>query len=302
MIVQSLVENFGCVQASLHVLEEGTRTVIRKQAAGDEQFYPPESVTFEEGLVGRTAARAWHGVELMLPSYEIEPLPLADGGALAFPLAIRKHAIGVLYVVVPQAWLRDELLIQFMSVVSCLVTQFIYDDAINTSHEELIESIADLQATIERVTVTNDYDKLLFTIAEGANALLNSDMSKVMLLDSNGKILRGVAWFGMDDVMGRELETRVGEGLTGLTAQTGVATKSSNLLTDQRVTTASSQARRSGMRSELCVPIRAQGHILGVLSIMSRTTKRFTQEEEALLSALASQAGMAIHNSQHWHE
>ena len=300
--IQALVEEFGCTQASLHVIEEGTRTVLRKHAAGEAQFFPPETLTFEDGLVGRMAAQAWHGVYADQPSYEIEPLPLADGGALAFPLAIRRNAVGVLYVVVPQTWLRDELMIQLLGMIGCLVTQFLYDDAINTSHEELIESIGDLQATIERVTVTQEYDKLLFTIAEGANALLNSDMSKVMLLDADGKLLHGVAWFGMDDEMGRELVARVGDGLTGLTAQTGVATKSSNLLTDQRVTTASSQARRSGMRSELSVPIRSQGQILGVLSIMSRATKRFTPEDEALLSALASQAGMAISHAQRFHE
>ncbi|MBX3085158.1 MAG: GAF domain-containing protein [Anaerolineae bacterium] len=300
--VQALVEEFGCIEAALHVIDESTRTAIRKHAAGDAQFYPPEHVMFEEGLVGRVAAQAWHGLASDTAAYEIEPLPLADGGAMAFPLAIRRKAVGVLSVVVPQAWLRDELMIQLLGVVACLVTQFMYDDAINTSHEDLLESIADLQATLERITVMNDYNKLLFTIAEGANALLNSDMSKVMLLDSDGSLLRGVAWFGMDDEMGRELRARVGEGLTGLAAQTGEATKSSNLLTDQRVTTASSQARRSGMRSELCVPIRSQGQTLGVLSIMSRAAKRFTQEEEVLLSALASQAGMAISHSQRFHE
>jgi uncharacterized protein YigA (DUF484 family) len=300
--VHALVEEFGCIQASLHVIEESTRTVHRTQAAGEEQFYPPETLMFEQGLVGRMAAQAWTGILTELPSYEIEPLPLADGGAMGFPLAIRGNAVGVLYVVVPQTWLRDDLLIELLSVLGCLLTQFVYDDTINSSHETLIESISDLQATLERVTVMRDYDKLLFTIAEGANALLNSDMSKVMLLDADGTLLHGLAWYGMDDEMGRELLARVGDGLTGLTAQTGVATKSSNLLTDQRVTTASSQARRSGMRSELCVPIRSQGKTLGVLSVMSRETKRFTPEEEALLSALASQAGMAISSSQRFHE
>jgi GAF domain-containing protein len=101
----------------------------------------------------------------------------------------------------------------------------------------------------------------------------------------------------MPDELGAALFTKLGEGLTGIAAQTGRAIKSSNLLTDQRVTATSSQARRSGMRSELCVPIIAGGVVLGVLAVMSKEHKRFSQEEEALLGTLAGQAGAAIENA-----
>lgn len=51
------------------------------------------------------------------------------------------------------------------------------------------------------------------------------------------------------------------------------------------------------MRAELCVPIRVRGRILGVLSVMTRQHKRFSQEEEVLLATLAGQAGAAIENA-----
>lgn len=118
-----------------------------------------------------------------------------------------------------------------------------------------------------------------------------------MLMQDNKTTLRGVAWHGMEDELGQALFSKVGEGLSGLCAKTGNPVKSSNLLTDQRVNEQNSQARRSGMRSELCVPIRVRGEVLGVLSVMSREHKRFTQEEEYLLSTLAGQAGAALENA-----
>ncbi|MFN8420097.1 MAG: GAF domain-containing protein [Anaerolineae bacterium] len=296
-VADNLVHEFGCIQASIHLITENPRVVMRVAEAGDEHFHPAQTLQFEEGLVGRMAAQARRGIITELPDFEVEPLPLADGGALAFPLAVRRAAIGVLHLVVPEAWLRDDLIRQLLSMIVTLTALHLRADEVETVHSNLLESISDLQNTMQSVTMTREYGKLLFAIAEGAAALLNSEASKVMLLDHAGQELVGAAWFGMDADLGQSLRSKIGEGLTGLAAQTGIAVKSSNLLTDQRVTNESSQARRSGMRAELSVPIRAGGLLLGVLSVMSRQYKRFTTEEEVLLGALAGQAGAAILNA-----
>lgn len=308
-LTQRLVERFGCRQASVHLFEDITRDLLRVTIAGDEAFAPPLRTTLDgnqtnslpsnlhSNLLGRAAGQARSGVLDALPRLEIEPLPLADGGAIAIPLTVRRIGYGVLHVVVPQAWLRDDFIRQLLGLVACQLAIFISDHTVTTVHADLLESIADLQIAMERVTMTHDYNALLFTIAEGANALLNADMTKVMLLRPETDILYGVAWHGMTEAMGQRLQTRIGQGLTGLSAKVEKPVKSSNLLTDQRVEMEGSQARQSGMRSELCVPIRARGSLLGVLSVMSSQHKRFSKEEETLLGTLAGQAGAAIENA-----
>jgi GAF domain-containing protein len=311
---QMLVRDFGCLQASIHLINESTREATRITVAGNPQFAPEERIAFDTGLVGRAASVARRGTMGALPEYESEPLPLADGVALGIPLFVRSqvrsawrvYGLGVLHLVVPQAWARDEVIRLLLTDVSGSLAQFLYSYEVTAGQQELLDSISDLQTTMEAVTTTLDYQRLLFEIARGANALLNTEMSKVMLVAYEAPeganqvdtgILRGVAWHGMPDELGKNLFTRIGEGLSGICARTGNPVKSSNLLSDQRVNATSSQALRSGMRSELCVPIRARGVLLGVLSVMSKSHKRFTQEEEYLLGTLAGQAGAAIENA-----
>jgi GAF domain-containing protein len=305
-VVRELVVGFGCLQASIHLISDSTRDLVRVSEFGNSSLSPDSRVPFDAGLIGRAAvgARSSNTVQRILS----EPLPLADAAAFAAPLVVRRTlrkrtsliAYAVLHVVVPQEWVRDDLIKSLLLILSSQLAGYLHDREITQSHSALLESVSDLQKTMEQVTTTRDYDRLLFAIAAGANNLLNADMSKVMLLGAesgNPNVLRGVAWHGMDDDLGRSLFSKLGEGLTGLSAQTAQPVKSSNLLTDQRVTVGSSQALRSGMRSELCVPIIARGEVLGVLSVMSRAHKRFTPEEEALLGTLASQAGAAIENA-----
>ncbi len=300
-VLQTLVAEFGCHYVALYELDESTRCAVLKLERGDQGLQPSARVPYDAGVIGRAAALARRGTANELPEYESEPLPLADSVAFAVPLYVRRMkrilSVGVLYAVVPQDWLRDELMRLLLLDVSIAVAQYLYNNETITRHEALLNSISDLQATMERVTTTLNYDQMLFVLAEGACALIDADMSKVMLMQDNKTTLRGVAWHGMEDELGQALFSKVGEGLSGLCAKTGNAVKSSNLLTDQRVNEQNSQARRSGMRSELCVPIRVRGEVLGVLSVMSREHKRFTQEEEYLLSTLAGQAGAALENA-----
>jgi len=312
-VVSDLVSNLACLSAALYTLDEGGREAVRLTSAGDPTLTPPERVAFDSGLIGRAAALARRGSDQPAPIMEKEPMPLADGIAFAFPLFVRGgvatrsrvHGMGVLHVVIPQAHARDALITGFIGITGNALAQYLYTRDRDERHAALLANIADMQTTLETVTTTLEYRKLLFVIASGAATTLDSAMSKVMLreLDEDGTpCLRGVAWHGMDDVLGASLYTKMGEGLSGLCAQTGSPVKSSNLLTDQRVTTRSSQALRSGMRSELCVPIRAQGELLGVLSVMSREHKRFSPEEETLLGMLAGQAGAAILNARAYGE
>jgi GAF domain-containing protein len=300
-VLQRLVDDFGCSYAALYTLDESARYAVLNTGRGDQSLTPSSRVPFDVGIVGRAASAARRGGDSDFLDYESEPLPLADSVAVAVPLYVRRArrvmSLGVLYTVMPQTWLRDELMRLLLLDVGIAMAQYLYSDETIARHESLLSNISDLQTTMERVTTTLNYDQMLFVLAEGACALLNADMSKVMLMEDNKAFLRGVAWYGMEDELGQALFSKVGEGLSGLCAKSGNPVKSSNLLTDQRVNEENSQARRSGMRSELCVPIRVRGEVIGVLSVMSREHKRFTQEEEYLLGTLASQAGAALENA-----
>ena len=63
-------------------------------------------------------------------------------------------------------------------------------------------------------------------------------------------------------------------------------------------TRASAFARAAGVRSMLVAPIQSRNRPIGTISSVSRTPQTFTAEDERLLTILASQAAMAIENTQ----
>lgn len=275
-VVETLTTHFGCLHASLHTIDEVNREVVLIASAGEEGFTPEPRIAFDFGIIGRCASIARRGSSNTLPEFLTESLPLSDGAIIALPLFVRRvvlrdevsfkesettkttlpaanssmsrrvTGVGVLHAIVPQEWLQDDIIRLLLLDIGTGVAQYLFAHQVATAHSMLLASIADLQQTMEIVTTTRDYERLLFVIAEGANALMNTEMSKLMLLDEQAQRLRGVAWHGMDDAMGHLLQANLGEGLSGICAKSGSAVKSSNLLTDQRVTATAVRRYRQG--------------------------------------------------------
>ncbi|MDH7569545.1 MAG: HAMP domain-containing sensor histidine kinase, partial [Armatimonadota bacterium] len=57
---------------------------------------------------------------------------------------------------------------------------------------------------------------------------------------------------------------------------------------------------REGIRSLLCVPLRAQDEALGVIRVYGANTRAFDQEDQRFLEYFASLAAMAIRNARSW--
>jgi flagellar basal body-associated protein FliL len=315
-IIAQLVTQFGCLTAALYQLDDNTRQAVRIYTHGLESLMPPPSVSYPERISGadrlleRTLYAARVTGEVRRPDLDSEPRPLADATALGLPLFVARHVggqrqvfgIGALYIVIPMAWQADDLMKLLLCDVADALSLALYADSLRRDHDQLLGNIHDIQDIMGEITADVEYQKVLFAIAKGARRALDMDMSKVMLLDEPRRALRAAAWDGMSDEAGKRLYSQLGMGLSGLCAQTNRPVRSANLLTDGRVQAETSQALRDQMRAELCVPIRARGQVLGVLSVMSKQSHAFSPEEEAMLTVLAGQAGGAILNARSYQQ
>ncbi len=90
----------------------------------------------------------------------------------------------------------------------------------------------------------------------------------------------------------RKLKLRVGEGITGWVARTGKPACVGDVTQDKRYVSV-----RSGVRSELAVPLEVRGELRGVLNVDSERTDAFSAEDQELLQELAVQAAKVIHNT-----
>lgn len=85
------------------------------------------------------------------------------------------------------------------------------------------------------------------------------------------------------------------EGAAGLALMTGQPVNISDTQTDPRP---SAYAHAIGLRSLLVAPVQTRNRRLGTISLYCRQTGAFMEEDERLLTILASQAGLAIENAQ----
>jgi GAF domain-containing protein len=99
------------------------------------------------------------------------------------------------------------------------------------------------------------------------------------------------------DQRSRMMTYRVGSHITGwvLTYQQPLLIE--DLATDQRFK--ATEQEKKEIRSVLCVPIRFQGRLIGILMVTNKKTlEPFTSDDMRLLSIIAAQSGQFIRNSQ----
>ncbi len=143
---------------------------------------------------------------------------------------------------------------------------------------------------------TLDLNELLEMVLERVSSVVGSDRATLYLLDEETNELWSKVAQG-EHVL--EIRLKVGEGLAGSVARTGRSLNLKDAYQDVRFD--GEWDRRTGYRtrSVLCVPMKNQhGRTIGVVQVLNKDGGQyFTTEDEALLSALASQAAVSIENS-----
>ncbi len=84
----------------------------------------------------------------------------------------------------------------------------------------------------------------------------------------------------------------VGKGITGTVVATGRAILSGDVRKDKRYL-----GVRSKIRSELCVPVKIDGEVVGVFNLEGAELNAFGEKDLKLISALADQTAVAVKNA-----
>jgi signal transduction histidine kinase/putative methionine-R-sulfoxide reductase with GAF domain len=143
---------------------------------------------------------------------------------------------------------------------------------------------------------TFDLDDLLELILGKLTELVEADRATLYLLDEAHDELVSRMVVG-EQV--RSIRMKVGHGIAGLVAQTGRALRVRDAYSDARFER--DWDRLAGYRTSsiLAAPLKNHvGRTIGVIQILNkRGAEEFTSDDEAILSALSTQAAVAIDNS-----
>ncbi len=158
------------------------------------------------------------------------------------------------------------------------------------------QRLAALNAISNLITQSLDIRQVLSLAADKTMEVMDVDAILIFLLDEGAKeLLLEVSKGVSEEFVAGVRRMKVSEGFNGTVAKTGTAlivedATTNPLLSRQVVIT-------EGIRSQLIVPLRYGGRVVGTLCVARRTPGKFYMDEMALLSSIGNAIGVALGNA-----
>ncbi|MBI4368658.1 MAG: GAF domain-containing protein [Elusimicrobia bacterium] len=154
----------------------------------------------------------------------------------------------------------------------------------------------------EELTSSTDLDTVLGKIGLVGKKLLNCEASSIMLFDDTRKNLYFKVATGDKGMAIKKLIIPVGVGVAGWVAQNLQPLVIGDVTRDARFAGQFDKTSGFVTKSLLCVPMFFKGEPLGIVEMLNKINGQFTQEDQMLLTHLASFASIAISNARLVHE
>ena len=146
-----------------------------------------------------------------------------------------------------------------------------------------------------------DLEEVLGLIAEHATGLLQGKASAIRLLDRRGRTLVVGGSYGLSQHYVGKGPVEVGRSGVDAEALEGKVVEVRDVASDARFQYPE-EARREGLCSMLCCPMRAKDRTLGVIRVYTGEPREFGDEEQQLLRNLANLGAVAIQNARTYGE
>lgn len=161
--------------------------------------------------------------------------------------------------------------------------------AAGASDQDILATLFELGGEVSSVL---DFDELLRKIPQLISRLTSFSVFSVYLLDERRQELRIAYAVGYPEEAARTVRLKLGQGVVG----TAVAEKRPIIVDDVDADTRYVPVV-PGIRSQLAVPLRHKGEVLGALNLLSDRPAAFTARDEATLHQFAAHVAQALVNA-----
>ncbi len=203
------------------------------------------------------------------------------------------HPLGVLVILFParatMAMQQMETMILLSRALGRAIESRILQDELSEQFRRLL-LLHDLSSILQsKRPLEMRLEKLIETLSQAFSARYGHILLAGQDEESGSPVLTVRAAQGAPLAVFREIRLAPGEGITGTVFQTGLP-----LLVEDVSRHPDYVESRPDTRSEMAVPISAEGEVIGVLNLESNRVGAFHQEDLRLASIVAAQAGVTL--------
>ena len=311
-ITDSVRELFGAQSAALYRVEPESGDLLGLAGSGDAgpAFEPGIVMPRGAGLVGLAVRERGPVVtgdlladpRVRLPAEvraRIEAAPYR--AVLAVPLVSKERVVGVLSVADRAGRAFDPEDVRLAQAFAAHAAVALDNARLYAESAQRARDAEELARVARALTESLDVATVADRVVVSAMSLLGVPSCGIRLVDAEDGALVSA---GSADRPGRAFAAGhvvpAGAGLSGRAVQEGKSLWSSDVLAEPGIALHDDQRRMyeaTDHRAALMVPLRARGRVLGVLILLDRTGRRFSDADIVRAETLADQAALALDNA-----
>jgi GAF domain-containing protein/ligand-binding sensor domain-containing protein len=215
---------------------------------------------------------------------------------LAVPIKTKERIVGVLNVQSSQLDAFDESDVAVLQALADQAATAIENARLFEAEQRRAEQFRVISEVGRRITSITSIDSVLQQVAELIQRAFEYDHVGIAMVEDGAAVYRvgaGKLWESGDFQFSPAQLTVGEEGVTGWVAGTGEPL----LVPDVREESRYVWMRGSSTLSELAVPIKLKGKVIGVLDAQSDQVDAFDESDLSVLQSLADQTAIAIENA-----
>jgi PAS domain S-box-containing protein len=267
--------------------------------------YREESVRNFRVAIGTEGITGWvaqHKKPLYVPDVQKDPRyieGIVNGRSeIAVPLLIGRKLIGVLDVEreEPNSFARKDL-----KILSLFATQVAV--AIQNAQLYQVERKKSAQLTLindvsRKMALTLDHEQLLPNLVQSIQKNFNYYHVMILLREGEDEVVMKVqAGAASSPLVPEGYRRKLGEGILGTVAKTGRSILANDVSKDSRYA-----RTRPDTQAELCVPIKIEKQLIGVINVESDQINAFDRVDQEILENIADQLANVIKNARVYQE
>ncbi len=285
LLGEALIVLFDLHQIAM-VLAEGHEFSIKTVLGMADKPLKISSHKISEFLTGNPNGKPFvlrQEIDNFFPQIEAER-------AICAPLEVESKSLGMVALFDIDLHPRDLLLIELLAGrVAAKLLRLKQENEHRQGHATAHRLIA----MISELSLFNTREELYRNIVEMCCELLQASRGSLMLIDDSGEQLQITAAKGINLEVARSMPIRLGEGISGRVAQSGLHLLVSDIEKDCRIGTPNRP--RFKTKSFICFPMKVKDRIIGVLNLADKETSNiFTDTDLKHLHILADHAAEMI--------